>query len=157
MERFVLNVNGEEMEVFAEKNKTLLNVLREDLHLTGAKCGCSTGDCGACKVLFDGEAKNSCLIQLGKAEGHEILTIEGVSHGEDLHPVQVAFIECGAVQCGYCTPGMVISAIGLLNKNPNPTRDEIALALENNLCRCTGYVKIIDAIELAAKRMRGEA
>ena len=109
-------------------------------------------------LLFYGlnEAANH-VIQLGKAEGHEILTIEGVSHGEDLHPVQVAFIECGAVQCGYCTPGMVISAIGLLNKNPNPTRDEIALALENNLCRCTGYVKIIDAIELAAKRMRGEA
>ena len=95
MERFVLNVNGEEMEVFAEKNKTLLNVLREDLHLTGAKCGCSTGDCGACKVIFDGEAKNSCLIQLGKAEGHEIITIEGLSQGENLHPVQTAFIECG--------------------------------------------------------------
>jgi len=157
MEKFVLKVNGEEMEVFAEKNKTLLNVLREDLHLTGAKCGCSTGDCGACKVLFDGEAKNSCLIQLGKCEGHEITTIEGLSQGEELHPVQTAFIECGAVQCGYCTPGMVISAVGLLSKNLNPTRDEIALALENNLCRCTGYVKIIDAIELAAKRMRGEA
>ena len=150
-----MNINGQDVEVSVEKNYTLLYVLREMLDLTGAKCGCSTGDCGACKVMLDGEAVNSCLVQARNAVGRKIVTIEGIANGTKLHPVQQAFIECGAVQCGYCTPGMVISAVALLNHNPDPTEEEIKQALSNNLCRCTGYVKIIDAVKLAAKRMRG--
>lgn len=152
----ILNINGQDVSVSVEKNYTLLHVLREMLGLTGAKCGCSTGDCGACKVMLDGEPVNSCLVLARNAVGKRIVTIEGIARGTTLHPVQQAFIECGAVQCGYCTPGMVISAVALLNRNPDPTEDEIKQALSNNLCRCTGYVKIIDAIKLAAKRMKGE-
>lgn len=157
MESVHLNINGKVYEVPVKKNWTLLHVLREILDLTGSKCGCSTGDCGACKVIVDGEAVNSCLILAYKAEGKSITTIEGLTDGTGLHPIQQAFIEAGAVQCGFCTPGMVISAKALLDKNPNPSRDEIARALDNNLCRCTGYIKIFEAIELAARRMRGEA
>lgn len=157
MEEIELYINGESRLVRVEKNWNLLYVLREVLDLTGAKCGCSTGDCGACKVIVDGEAVNSCLILARNATGKKIETIEGLSNGPELHPIQQAFIDCGAVQCGYCTPGMIMSAKALLDKNPNPTEPEIRAAISNNLCRCTGYVKIVDAIQTAAKRMRGNS
>lgn len=157
MEEIELYINGESRLVRVEKNWNLLYVLREVLDLTGAKCGCSTGDCGACKVIVDGEAVNSCLILARNATGKKIQTIEGLSNGPELHPIQQAFIDCGAVQCGYCTPGMIMSAKALLDKNPNPTEPEIRAAISNNLCRCTGYVKIVDAIQMAAKRMRGNS
>ena len=124
------------------------------MDLTGAKCGCNTGDCGACKVIIDGEAVNSCLVLAPKAVGKDIWTIEGLSNGPELHPIQQAFIDAGAVQCGYCTPGMVMSAKALLDKNLDPSEEEIRAAISNNLCRCTGYVKIVEAIRLAAERMR---
>ena len=152
-----LLVNGEAHQLLVGKRWTLLYVLRDVLNLTGAKYGCGTGDCGACKVLIDGEPVNSCTCLATRAEGKEIVTIEGLSDDDKLSPVQQAFVDAGAVQCGFCTPGMVITATALLRRNPDPTRGEIAQALDNNLCRCTGYVKIIDAIELAARRMRGEA
>ena len=151
MDRIVFMLNGVHTEVEADKNWTLLHVLREVCDLTGTKCGCSTGDCGACKVILDGEAKNACLIKFGSIEGRRLETIEGLFlHGE-LHPIQRAFIESGAIQCGFCTPGMIISAKALLDRVPNPTDDEIIDALSNNLCRCTGYVKIIEAVRLAAR------
>ncbi|NCE63960.1 (2Fe-2S)-binding protein [Pseudoflavonifractor sp. 524-17] len=154
METIELKINGEVRTVQVEKNWTLLHVLREVLDLTGAKCGCNTGDCGACKVILDGEAVNSCLVLAVKAVGQDIQTIEGLSNGPELHPIQQAFIDAGAVQCGYCTPGMVMSAKALLDKNPDPSEEEIRAAISNNLCRCTGYVKIVDAIRLAGARMR---
>ena len=154
METIELKINGEIRSVQVEKNWTLLYVLREVLDLTGAKCGCNTGDCGACKVIIDGEAVNSCLVLAPKAVGKEIETIEGLSNGPELHPIQQAFIDAGAVQCGYCTPGMIMSAKALLDKNPDPSEEEIRAAISNNLCRCTGYVKIVDAIRLAGERMR---
>lgn len=157
MQQIKLKINGKIYDVAVKKNWTLLYVIREVLNLTGSKCGCNTGDCGACKVLIDGEAVNSCTVLAIKAEEKEIVTIEGIAQGTRLHPIQEAFVEAGAVQCGFCTPGMIITAKALLDKNPNPTRQEIAEALDNNLCRCTGYIKIMDAIELAASRMRGEA
>ncbi|MDR3575861.1 MAG: (2Fe-2S)-binding protein [Anaerolineaceae bacterium] len=157
MESIVLNINEQDVSVSVEKNTTLLYVLREILDLTGAKPGCNTGDCGACKVIIDGEAVNACLIQAQKAVGKRIQTIEGLSNGINLHPIQQAFVECGAIQCGYCTPGMIMTAKALLDKNPDPSRDEIKAALSNNLCRCTGYVKIIEAIEQAAAVMRQAA
>lgn len=157
MEEIELYINGESRLVRIEKNWNLLYVLREVLDLTGAKCGCSTGDCGACKVIIDGEAVNSCLILARNATGKKIETIEGLSNGPALHPIQQAFIDCGAVQCGYCTPGMIMSAKALLDKNPDPTEPEIRTAISNNLCRCTGYVKIVEAIQTAAKRMRGDS
>lgn len=150
-----LSINNKEYEVSVKENWTLLYVLREVLNLTGTKCGCSTGDCGACKIIVDGVAVNACLILAVKAEGKSITTIEGITKGTELHPIQQAFIDAGAVQCGFCTPGMIVSAKALLDKNPKPSREEISSAIGNNLCRCTGYVKIIDAIELAAKRMGG--
>lgn len=151
-----LLINSREYEINIKENWTLLHVLREVLDLTGTKCGCSTGDCGACKIIVDGEAVNSCLILAVKAEGKSITTIEGITNGTELHPIQQAFIDAGAVQCGFCTPGMIITAKALLNKNPSPSSEEISKALGNNLCRCTGYVKIIDAIQLASKRMGDE-
>lgn len=157
MEEIKLRINGEEQTVQVEKNWTLLYVLREVLDLTGAKCGCNTGDCGACKVILDGEAVNSCLVLARNAVGKEIETIEGLSRGDKLHPLQRAFVECGAIQCGYCTPGMIMSAKALLDRSPDPTEEEIRAAIANNLCRCTGYVKIVDAIRTAARWMREEA
>ncbi|MDF2674536.1 MAG: xanthine dehydrogenase [Clostridiales bacterium] len=151
-----LNINDREYEISVKENWTLLYILREVLDLTGTKCGCSTGDCGACKVIVDGVAVDSCLILAVKAEGKSITTIEGLAKATELHPIQQAFIDSGAVQCGFCTPGMIISAKALLDKNPNPSREEISKAFGNNLCRCTGYVKIIDAVQLASKRMGGE-
>lgn len=157
MEELKLNINGEETTVQAERNWTLLYVLREVLDLTGAKCGCNTGDCGACKVIIDGVATNACLVLARNAVGKAIETIEGLSRGTELHPLQRAFVACGAIQCGYCTPGMIMSAKALLDKNLDPTEEEIRQAISNNLCRCTGYVKIVDAIRTAAKWMREEA
>jgi len=151
MDRISLMLNGVQTEIEADKNWTLLTVLREVCNLTGTKCGCSTGDCGACKVILDGEAKNSCLIKIGSLEGRRLETIEGLFQNGKLHPIQQAFIESGAIQCGFCTPGMIISAKALLDRVPNPTDDEICAALSNNLCRCTGYVKIIEAVHMAAR------
>ncbi len=154
MEQMVLKINQEEVTFLAEPNWTLLYVLREVLDLTGTKCGCGTGDCGACRVIIDGKAMNSCTVQVRNAVGCSIETIEGLARGEKLHPLQEAFIECGAVQCGFCTPGMIMSAKALLDANPDPDEMEIRQAIAGNLCRCTGYVKIVEAIQLAAKRMR---
>jgi carbon-monoxide dehydrogenase small subunit len=156
MENIQLRINGRTYEVRVEKNYTLLYVLRDLLDITGPKEGCGTGDCGACKVLIDGQALNACTTLAVKCEGKEIVTIEGIADGPKLHPIQESFVEKGAVQCGFCTPGMVISAKALLDQNPKPTRDEIKKSLNNNLCRCTGYVKIVDAIEDAAQKMRGD-
>jgi aerobic carbon-monoxide dehydrogenase small subunit len=147
-----LLVNGQTRHLTVDRSATLLDVLREQLGLTGAKYGCGTGDCGACKVLIDGEAVNACLVRAVNAVG-EIVTIEGVSTA-GLTVIQQAFVSAGAVQCGFCTPGMVITATALLQRNPNPSRREIAEALDENLCRCTGYVKILDAIEIARDQMR---
>lgn len=149
-----LFINKKEYDVHVEKNWTLLYVLREILNITSTKCGCNTGDCGACKVIMDGKAVNSCLILAKNAEGNMIQTVEGLSKGTYLHPIQQAFIDVGAVQCGYCTPGMVMSAKALLDQNADPSEEEIRKSISNNLCRCTGYVKIVKAIQLAAKWMR---
>lgn len=156
MNTIELKINGRTYEAKVEKNYTLLYVLRDLLDITGPKEGCGTGDCGACKVLIDGEAVNSCTTLAMKCPGKEIVTIEGIADGPNLHQIQKSFVEKGAVQCGFCTPGMVISAKALLDKNAKPTRDEIRLALQNNLCRCTGYVKIVDAIEDAAEKMEDQ-
>lgn len=157
MEVIELDINGRVKEVAIENKWTLLYVLREKLNLTGSKCGCSTGDCGACKIILDGEAVNSCLILAKNAVGKKIMTIESLSDGINIHPIQQAFIDCGAIQCGYCTPGMIMSAKALLDKNPNPSEMDVRKSIDNNLCRCTGYVKIVDAILLSAKRMGGVA
>ena len=153
MELVSFIVNGKPLEIAVEKNWTLLKVLREQLDLTGAKPGCETGDCGACKVLLDGEAVNSCTTNIMKVQGRSVTTIEGLSNITELHPIQRAFIEAGAVQCGYCTPGMIITTKALLDENPHPTETEIRDYLDNNLCRCTGYVKIVEAIQLASIKL----
>jgi carbon-monoxide dehydrogenase small subunit len=141
-----LRVNGELHEVIVEPWRTLLEVIRDDIGLTGAKEACSTGECGACTVLLDGKPVNSCLLLAGEARGKEILTIEGLSQGTKLHPLQDAFIRHGAIQCGFCTPGMLLSAKALLDNNPQPTEKEVREAISGNLCRCTGYNKIVEAI-----------
>ncbi len=148
MKRVVnLNVNGREYSVAVSPSETLQNVIRDELGLTGTKKGCQLGVCGSCTVLIDGEAANSCLVLAIETEGKKITTVEGIAHGGRLHPVQRAFVEKGAIQCGYCTPGMVVSSVALVNKNPNPTEEEIKKALGGNLCRCTGYKRIIDAVK----------
>lgn len=154
MQTVTLKINGKEWTVDAEPNWSLLHVLRETLHFTGTKCGCNSNNCGACKVVVDGEAVNSCSLRACELEGKEILTIEGMAQGEALHPIQQAFVDCGAVQCGYCTPGMIMTAKAFLDKNPDPSEEEVRRAIDKNLCRCTGYVKIVQAILLAAERMR---
>jgi carbon-monoxide dehydrogenase small subunit len=141
-----MRVNGEEVEGWVDPRRTLVDFLRDDLNLTGTKKGCDLGNCGACTVLMDGKPINSCLVLAVEAEGSEILTIEGLSDGSKLHPIQEAFMEHGAVQCGYCTPGMILSAKALLDENPYPTEDEVREAIAGNLCRCTGYKKIVEAI-----------
>lgn len=148
-----LAVNGESHGVAITPQRTLLEVLREDLDLTGTKHGCELGECGACTVLIDGEPRFSCLTLAVEAEGCEITTVEGLASGTGLHPLQRAFADLSAAQCGYCTPGMLLSAKALLDVNPRPTRDETKQALSGNLCRCTGYVKILEAVELAAEEM----
>lgn len=146
-----LKINNEEYEVLIEPRTTLLQVLRENLGLTGTKQACDTGDCGACTVLIDGKPTVSCLTLAIEVRDKEILTIEGVGKDGNLHPLQQAFIDYFAVQCGFCTPGMILSAKALLDKNPNPTEEEVREAISGNLCRCTGYVKIIEAIMAVAK------
>jgi len=152
-----LQINERAYTLEVAENETLLTVLRERLDLTGAKPGCLTGDCGACKVIVDGKAEDSCMLMAKKLGGRKIETIEGLAHGGQLHPLQEAFIEAGAVQCGYCTPGMIMSAKALLDAKPHPAEEEIRAAIDENLCRCTGYVKIVQAIQLAAERMNGGA
>ena len=144
-------VNGITRGVDAPPMKRLLDVLREDLRLTGTKEGCGEGECGACSVILDGEVINSCLVPVCQVEGSTILTVEGIARDGRLDPLQRAFLGCGGAQCGICTPGMLIAARALLDENTGPTRDEIAEAISGNLCRCTGYIKIIDAIEQAAQ------
>jgi carbon-monoxide dehydrogenase small subunit len=148
-----LDVNGERTELLLPVHKTLLEVLREDMQLTGTKHGCELGECGTCTVLVDGRPQLSCLLLPLQVEGRAITTIEGLAAGSRLHPLQQAFAELGAAQCGYCTPGILLSAKSLLETNAQPSRDDIREALAGNLCRCTGYVKILEAIELAAGRM----
>ena len=151
-----LNVNGTVYDLSLEPRKTLLAVLRDRLGLTGTKEGCSTGDCGACTVLIDGEPVTSCLVLAVAAAGREITTVEGVADRDALHPVQEAMVSSGGLQCGFCTPGFIVSSYGLLRKNPSPSEDEIRRALAGNLCRCTGYTKIVEAVQEAAKRMAGK-
>lgn len=149
-----VRVNGEVHEIAVPVHKTLLEVLREDLNLTGTKHGCELGECGTCTVLVDGEPWLSCLVLPVEVEGRAITTVEGLADGGRPHPLQSTFTELGAAQCGYCTPGILLAAKALLEDVPVPTREEIAQALAGNLCRCTGYVKIFEAVELAARRMR---
>ena len=149
-----LDVNGEAHDVAAAPTHTLLEVLREELNLTGTKHGCELGHCGACTVLLDGEPVLSCLLLAVEAQDAAITTVEGLAQGNTLHPLQQTFAERGAAQCGYCTPGFLISGVALLARTTEPTRDDIKAALAGNLCRCTGYTKIIEAVELAAARMR---
>jgi carbon-monoxide dehydrogenase small subunit len=150
-----VTVNGVKHEVAVEPRQSLLQVLREELHLTGTKEGCSEGECGACTVILDGQTVDSCLIFGLEANGSEVLTIEGLAKGEQLHPVQKAFAEYGAVQCGFCTPGMLLAAKALLESNPQPTEVDIRRGISGNLCRCTGYVKIVEAIKAAAQSLAG--
>ena len=150
-----LKINGQTFEVDVEPTARLLDVLR-DLGFVGVKEGCGTGECGACTVLLNGKSVLSCLLFAVQADGKEIITVEGLAQGNKLHPVQEAFIEHGAVQCGYCIPGFIMSSVYLLSNNPKPTREEIREELSGNLCRCTGYVKIIDAVEAAAKKLEGQ-
>src|SRR6266545_3074716 len=151
--RLTLMVNGEEREVVVPVHKTLLEVLREDLNLTGTKHGCELGECGTCTVLIDGEPTLSCLALPIECQGRAIKTVEGMAEGGQLHPLQQAFAELGAAQCGYCTPGILLTAEAFLADRPSPTRQEVKEALAGNLCRCTGYTKILDAVELAALRI----
>jgi aerobic-type carbon monoxide dehydrogenase small subunit (CoxS/CutS family) len=152
-----LMVNGEALEVSFAPYKTLLEVLREDLALTGTKHGCELGECGACTVLLDGQPVLSCLVIARECEGRAVQTIEGVARGPELHPLQAAFADFGGSQCGYCTPGVIMTAKALLERNPSPSREEIKCATAGNLCRCTGYQQIVDAIEDAAAKLREEA
>ena len=147
-------VNGQKYDVIIEPHMLLVDVLRDSLGLTGTKYACGAGDCGACTVLIDGKPSLSCLTLAITARDKSILTIEGLAQGGELHPIQQAFVETGAIQCGFCTPGMTLSVKALLDEEPEPTRDEISNAIAGNLCRCTGYVKIIDAVESAAAAMR---
>ncbi len=149
-------LNGKQVEIQPEENQTLLWALRTNFNLTGTKYGCGEGYCGACTVLMNDEPVRSCVILLADVAGAKIVTIEGLAKGEKLHPVQQAFIENDALQCGYCTPGMILNAVGLLNKNPEPTRQEIIEGMEDNLCRCGAHTRIIRAIESASKKLKGE-
>ena len=155
MKEIKLKVNGSDYDLQIRPWATLLEVLREDLGLTGAKEGCGEGECGACTVIVDGKAVNSCIMLAAEAEGKEVITIEGLANGETLHPIQEAFIEAAGLQCGFCTPGMILSTKVLLDANPDPTEDEIRKGLEGNFCRCTGYTKIFESVRVAAGKMRG--
>lgn len=150
-------INGEPTEFLCEPQQTLLDVLRDELRLTGSKEGCGSGDCGACSVIVDGRLMCSCLILGAEAEGHSIITIEGVAQGDKLHPVQQAFLEEAALQCGFCTPGLIVATKALLDEHPNPTEEEARYWLAGNLCRCTGYDKVLKAVFKAADVMRGQA
>ena len=147
-------VNGTPYELSVEPNELLVDVLRNKLDFTGTKKGCGTGECGVCTVIMDGKSVNSCLVLALEADGREILTIEGLGRKDQLHPLQEAFVNQGAIQCGFCTPGMVLSAKALLDENPRPTEEEIKLAIAGNICRCTGYRKIVEAIQEASRNLR---
>lgn len=151
-----LKVNGEAYEFEVKSETILLDLIKDKLNLTGTKAACRSGECGACTVIMNGAPVNSCMVLAVEADGSEILTIEGLRIGDELHPIQQAFIDKGAVQCGFCTPGMVMSAKALLDKNNNPTKDEVRKAIRGNVCRCTGYKKIEEAILSAARNMRGD-
>ena len=152
-----LMINGDSYRIRVDPCQTLLEVLRDELLLTGTKEGCGKGDCGACTVILDGKAVNSCLVLAVACDGKSITTIEGLAKNGTLHPVQKAFIEEGAIQCGYCTPGMILSSLALLQKNNRPTEEEIRMGLKGNICRCTGYTKIVKAVAAASRKMaRGD-
>ena len=151
-----VHLNHEPRTFDVDPHETLLHLLREKARLTGTKCGCDLGECGACTVILDGRAVNSCCVLAEQVNGRRVVTIEGLGTLASPHPLQQAFVDTGAIQCGFCTPGMILSAAALLNRNPSPGRAEIQKALSGNLCRCTGYTKIIEAVELAAARMREE-
>ena len=151
--KIACTINGKRVEADIDPRLRLLDVVRETLHLTGTKEGCGEGECGACTVVMDGAAVNSCLVPAPQADGTEILTIEGLADGNTLHPIQQAYVDTGGVQCGFCTPGFIMATYALLLKSPHPTEEEILSGLEGNLCRCTGYSKIVEAVHLAAKRM----
>jgi carbon-monoxide dehydrogenase small subunit len=155
MKEIRLNVNGTEYDIAVRPYATLLEVLREDLGLIGTKEGCGEGECGACTVIIEGKAANSCIVLALEADGKEVTTIEGLADGGKLHPIQEAFVEIGGLQCGFCTPGMILSTKVLLDANPNPTDEEIKKGLEGNFCRCTGYTKIIESVKVAARKVRG--
>jgi carbon-monoxide dehydrogenase small subunit len=154
-QEMTFQVNGREVTVAAGPNDSLMRVLREGLALTGTKAGCEEGECGACTVLVEGLPVASCIYPALRCQGLRVETVEGLEREGGLHPLQEAFIEAGAVQCGFCTPGMLMSAQALLRANPRPSREEIAGTISGNLCRCTGYVKILEAVELAARRLAG--
>jgi aerobic-type carbon monoxide dehydrogenase small subunit (CoxS/CutS family) len=154
--KIFFTLNGKEIEIETPPDRRVVDLLREDLNLTGTKEGCGEGECGVCTILVDGESRLSCLMLSPQLEGRKVTTIEGLASGEKLHPVQEAFVEFGAVQCGFCTPGMILRAVDLLQKNPNPTRLEIRGGISGNLCRCTGYQKIVDAVAAAARKMNQE-
>jgi carbon-monoxide dehydrogenase small subunit len=149
-------INGEPVEFLCETQQTLLDVLRNELNLTGSKEGCASGDCGACTVIVDGRMLCACLMLGVEAEGHAITTVEGIAEGDKLHPVQQRFLEYAALQCGFCTPGFIVATKALLDANPDPTESEIRYWLAGNLCRCTGYDKIVRAVQAAAADVRGE-
>jgi len=151
-----LSINGEIHELTVPAEKTLMELLREDLELTGTKCGCDTGEWGSCTVLVDGKPARSCLVLAAEAGAKEITTIEGLGSDEELHPVQRAFIEHQAIQCGFCSPGMILTAKAFLDENPSPTREDVRRGLGGNICRCTGYQKIVEAVIAAAEILRGE-
>jgi carbon-monoxide dehydrogenase small subunit len=155
MKQVRLTVNGALYELSIRPWETLLEVIRDDLGLTGTKEGCGVGECGACTVIMDGKTVNSCLVLAAEADGKQITTIEGLTNGDELHPIQEAFIKHGGLQCGFCTPGMIMSAKALLDRNPNPSEEEIRRGIAGNFCRCTGYTKIIESIKAAAKNMQG--
>jgi nicotinate dehydrogenase subunit A len=157
MARYTLRVNGRVHDVDAEANDTLLTIIRYDLGLTGSKFGCGEGHCGACTVLVDGEPARSCVTRVGAAAGKSVTTIEAIANGDRLHPVQEAFLEAEAFQCGYCTPGMVMAAIGLLKQTPYPSEQDIVRLMDRNVCRCGAYARIVRAVRLAAGRMKSTA
>lgn len=156
MKELKITVNNRPYRLSVPPHRTLLEIIREDLGLTGTKEGCGLGECGACTVLMDGKAVNSCLVLAAEADGKEITTVEGLADGDRLHPIQQAFVDHGGLQCGFCTPGMIMSAKALLDENPHPTEEEIKQAISGNLCRCTGYTKIIESIRAAAENMGGK-
>jgi carbon-monoxide dehydrogenase small subunit len=150
--KIALTVNGERVEADVWEGESLLFALRESLGLPGSKNACEQGECGSCSLLLDGELVCSCLVLAAQADGHEVVTVEGLGAGDELHPVQQAFVDAGAVQCGFCTPGLIVATASLLERTPEPSDYEIREALSGNLCRCTGYAKIFDAVRLAARR-----
>ena len=151
------NLNGQDVSVLADPNKRLVDFLREDMGMLSVKEGCGEGECGACTIIYNGDAITSCLMLAGQVNGAKVVTLEGVSENGELNYIQQAFVDAGAVQCGFCTPGMVLAAKGLLDKNPNPTHEEIRRAISGNLCRCTGYSKIVKAVEMARDAKGGAA